>query len=163
MRRAAVLLLAIVLVAGYGAGSTLAVDNIGSRVKGAVAEWWTVEGDVTTGVLIQVADELDHGGRAPSLRTVGVNVQVTQQYEDPVSGEPVYRQLMSEPMYAPVADMRIHALVSAGSSTMWACLAPSRTIDAPAAAASTRSSRPSTQTLPPSTSTAWSMPATRMR
>lgn len=84
MRRVAVLLLATVLVAGFGTGSTLAVENIGSKVKGAVAEWWTVEDDVTTGVMFQVVDELDHGGRAPSLRTVGVNVQVTQQYEPPV-------------------------------------------------------------------------------
>jgi hypothetical protein len=96
-------------------GPARAVESWRGTVKGAVAEWWLTDGDALTGVMIEVANRVEHTPQGAVVRTVGLNLQVIEQATDPLSGEPIYRQLWTDPFYAPVSDLEVHTLVSASA------------------------------------------------
>ena len=92
-----------------------AVESFHGTAKGAVAEWWSTDGDDLTGVMIEVVNRAEHTPQGAVVRTVGLDLQVIQQGTDLVSGEPFYRQYWTDPFYAPMSELNIHTLSSASA------------------------------------------------
>lgn len=116
MKRAMVVAAVLALSVMIPVGHIHAVESWRGTVKGAVAEWWSTDGDALTGVMIEVANRVEHTPQGAVVRTVGLNLQVIQQGVDPVSGEPIYRQLWTDPFFAPMSVLDIHTLVTASAS-----------------------------------------------
>ncbi|HET6819746.1 MAG TPA: hypothetical protein VFH98_04240 [Candidatus Limnocylindria bacterium] len=116
MKRAMAVVAALALSVLLPIGPMQAVENWHGTVKGATAEWWSTDGEALTGVTIEVANRVEHTPQGAVVRTVGLNLQVIEQGNDPRSGEPLYRQLWTEPFYAPMSQMAIRTLASASAT-----------------------------------------------
>lgn len=110
MKRVVVVVAVLVLSVALPVGAVQAAESWRGSVNGAVAEWWITDGDALTGVMIEVANRKEHAPGGPAVRTLGLNLQVNQQDTDPATGEPVYRQLWTDPYYAPVSQVEIRTL-----------------------------------------------------
>jgi len=116
MKRGSGMIVALALATLLSTGPTLAVDNSGGVAAGAVAEWYLEQDGTAIGVRIQLVDGVEHARQSGgSVHTKGLNVQVIEATEDPESGEPIFRQLVSEPYFSP-GTIEMHALTSASVS-----------------------------------------------
>jgi carbon monoxide dehydrogenase subunit G len=88
----------------------LAVDNNHTTLQGAEAIWYFDQGGVATSVLIRPVVERDQAPGSPKQRVVGVNVQVMQDWIDPVTGDEVSALWVSDPYYAPAAALTVDGL-----------------------------------------------------
>lgn len=116
VRRGWAVLVSLALVGAFTASPAWGVESSGGIARGAVGEWYLEQDGVSVGVRIQVLDGVEHERQAGgSVHTQGVNVQVIEATEDPQTGEPIFRQLVSDPYFAP-ATVDVHALTSASVS-----------------------------------------------
>ena len=116
MRRGWAVLASLALVGAFGVSPAWGVENSGGIARGAVGEWYLEQAGVAVGVRIQVIEGVEHERQSGgSVHTQGVNVQVIEAAEDPQTGEPIFRQLVSDPYFAP-ATVEVHALTSASVS-----------------------------------------------
>lgn len=83
-----------------------------TSLQGAEAIWYLDQGGVATSVLIRPVQQSDHGpGSSGALS--GVNVQVSQMYVDPATGDTVLRVYVSDPYYAPATSISVDGLKGA--------------------------------------------------
>ena len=116
MKRGWGICVALAFVMVMSSGPTLAVENSGGVASGAVGEWYLERDGTAIGVRIQLVNAVEHARQSGgTVHTHGVNVQVIEATEDPDTGEPIFRQLVSEPYFSPGA-IEMHALTSASVS-----------------------------------------------
>lgn len=110
MKRRLISLMAASALALLGAPAALAVDINRTSIQGAEAIWYFDQGGVATSVLIRPVVERDQAPGAPKQHTVGVNVQVMQDYIDPATGQQVTTLWVSDPYYAPATALTVDGL-----------------------------------------------------
>lgn len=113
MKRRLIALIASATMALFAAPAALAVDIYGTSIQGAEAIWYFDQGGIATSVLIRPVVESDRAPGEQNQHTVGVNVQVMQDYIDPVTGDEVSSLLVSDPYYAPAASLTVDGLKAA--------------------------------------------------
>jgi hypothetical protein len=113
MKRRLISLMAASTLALFAAPAAFAADLNRTSIQGAEAIWYFDQGGVATSVLIRPVVERDQAPGAPNQHTVGVNVQVMQDYIDPATGAQINTVWVSEPYYAPATALTVDGLKGA--------------------------------------------------
>ena len=112
MRRSVIAIIVTIGALLLGSTSVVAGQHSNEFVSGASADWSWSEGDASTSVHLQVAEDRQQASGG-AIRTSGVNVQVFRVYPDPRDGSMVSELLVTDPYYATATSLSLRDLTSA--------------------------------------------------
>ena len=112
MRRSVIVIIATIGALLLASTSVVAGQHSNEFANGAAADWSWSEGDSSTSVHLQVAEDRQQTPEG-AVRTSGVNVQVFRVYPDPTDGTLVSELLVTDPYYAAAASLNLRELTSA--------------------------------------------------
>lgn len=112
MRRPAIAIIVTIGALLLGSTPAAAGQHSNEFVNGASADWSWSEGDISTSVHLQVAEDRQQapGG---AVRSSGINVQVFRVYPGAADGSMVSELLVTDPYYAPASSLDLRELSSA--------------------------------------------------